>query len=153
VVQGARGHWQSACPRDRPPASTVASGGAELPTKSDQSARMRLSGPRSSKGVKLGACLHDGVSRLEHVEQDAWFRALEGTGSLPAHVIDRVARWYSWRASAVELVDVAFRPFIIAVAMFSLRTSSCATMRPRPVACTTASLASSTSSRTRGSGR
>ncbi|KAG0655680.1 hypothetical protein C6P46_000769 [Rhodotorula mucilaginosa] len=34
------------------------------------------------------SCLHDGVSRLEHVEQDAWFRALEGTGSLPAHVID-----------------------------------------------------------------
>lgn len=34
------------------------------------------------------SCLHDSVSRLEHVEQDAWFRALEGTGSLPAHVID-----------------------------------------------------------------
>lgn len=38
-------------------------------------------------------CLHDGVSRLEHVEQDAWFRALETGGStpervLPAHVID-----------------------------------------------------------------
>lgn len=38
-------------------------------------------------------CLHDGVSRLEHVEQDAWFRALETDGStpervLPAHVID-----------------------------------------------------------------
>lgn len=33
-------------------------------------------------------CLHDGVSRLEHIEQDAWFRALETGGSTQRAVID-----------------------------------------------------------------
>lgn len=39
------------------------------------------------------SCLHDGISRLDHVEQDAWFKALETSGSTrervpPAHVIE-----------------------------------------------------------------
>ena len=38
------------------------------------------------------SCLHDGVSRLDHVEQDAWFKTLETGGSTqrvpPAHVTE-----------------------------------------------------------------